>query len=535
MPATSPLVFSFSPVALLASLGAPLKRRVSALLAGAMAFTISSCQESQESAAIEPEAPPQFKVEGETMEFQVLERSDHPGHKTSEYADCLFTARLQMLDPKAGGEPKLVMGAIPAFLDRTLQTGAALRGGDRIRAVVVPFDKAPANYRRVQTADRFGDYLLDYYLLTRVEVLATRNAGEVETPVMAETAPPVIPRERFVRGHGEGPLADLRKARLEREKARIDAMLQANGGTWDEWQKRLRPTLIKLDTIGRETQFAAKKDQLYFNRLPLRNYAEICEDEPHSGPLGGLRLLNAELHRRGIDLLVVPFPTKEDVNAPRFTGVPDETELNPQRVRFHRLLLEHNIEVLDLAPALRAGLAKYPWIYFDNRDVHPADGGVQVAATEITKVLRDYGLGGDDVKPLPVEDTFMHITAETPGFTLGAKYPVTRVLFPETSSVPLDVQRRVIFQGDSFLHVPTHFVKHATVADHVGRLVGFEPETGLREAGANLVLQDLARYPKEKLEGRQVLVFVFGPTRLRSPRSGLARADYEWHQALLPE
>lgn len=470
------------------------------------------------------------------MEFEVLERSDHPGHKTSDYSDCLYTARLRLVDANSsGGDPKLVMGAIPAFLDRNLQTGAAVKPGDRIRAISTPFDKAPERYRRMQTADRFGDYLLDYLLLTDIEIVATRLVGEVAGPVVAEVERPKISPARYVRGPSQGLLAQRRQARMEREKARIESLLQTHGGSWDAWMKQLKGPLRELDLMGRASQFASRKGNLYFNRLPLKNYEELCEDDPLTGPLGALRLLNAELHRLGIDLIVVPFPTKEDIHAGRFTNQPDETEMNPQRLRFHRLLLEHDIEVLDLAPALRKALTEYEFVYFDNRDVHPADGGIQVAGKEIAAVLRDYDLGVDAANVLPVEASVLHVTEEVPGFVLGAKYPATRVIFPQMPAVSPDVQRRVIFQGDSFLNVPSHFVTHATVADHAGRYLGFEPETVLREAGANLILQDLARTPRERLQGRQVLVFVFGPTRLRSPRSGLARADYEWHHALLRE
>lgn len=496
----------------------------------ALAVITVSCRE-REKPATAPSRTPQLG----TMEFEVLERSDHPGHKTSPYADCLYTARLRVIDPKVTAEPKIVMGAIPAFLGRKLQTGAAMRPGDRIRASWLPFDKAPENFRRMQTADRFGDYLLDYLLLTDVQITATRQVSEVSPPAVAARVTPVIPQERFIRPQGAGPLAERRQARVQDEINRIKSLLHANGGTWDAWMKQLKPTHDKLGEMGRASDFAMKKDQHFFNRVSLRAYTEICEDDPHTGPVGALRLLNAELHRRGIDLLVVPFPTKEDVNVHKFVEFPKDAEINPQRLRFHLHLLENNIEVLDLTPALKAALEEHEFVFFDNRDVHPADGGIQVAAREIAKVLHDYGLGVEPAQQPPVKAEWMVINREVPGFTLGAKYPATRVIFPTKSPVPEEVQRRVIFQGDSFLHVPGYFLEHATIADHAGRHLGFEPETVLREAGANLILPDLARTPKEKLQGRLVLVFVFGPTRLRSPRSGLARLDYEWHLALLPE
>ena len=492
----------------------------------------TSCRENESASSVPADS---LRTAANVKVFEVLERSDHPGHKTSDYADCLYTARLREEGAADKDGAKVVVGAIPAFLDRKLQSGAAVKPGDHIRAVWMAFDSAPEKYRRMQTADRFGDYLSEYVLLTDIEIVSTRQVNEVQAPVLAETNVEKIPPSRFIRQQGSGVLAERRQARLDREKARIEALLQSHGGTWKAWMKEIKGPLRRLDLMGRASNFASRKGNLYFNRLPLKNYEELCEDDPLTGPVGALRLLNAELQRRGIDLIVVPFPTKEDVNAGRFTDLPDETELNPQRLRFHRLLLDYDIEVLDLAPALRRALGQYEFVYFDNRDVHPADGGIQVAGREIAQVLKDYGLGLDMDEPLPVHDDVLHVTEDVPGFVRGARYPATRVLFPMEPQFPDGLQRRVIFQGDSFLNVPSHFVTHATVADHVGRYLGFEPETVLREAGANLILQDLARMPKTRLEGRQALVFVFGPTRLRSPRSGLARADYHWHLALLPQ
>ena len=50
--------------------------------------------------------------------FEVLERSEFPNPRSCEYADCLFTARLRVLEPKDGSEARIVMGVIPAFRGR---------------------------------------------------------------------------------------------------------------------------------------------------------------------------------------------------------------------------------------------------------------------------------------------------------------------------------------------------------------------------------------------------------------------------------
>ncbi len=482
----------------------------------------------------EPTADTRSKTAAEAGLFEVVERSEFPDPRTSDYADCLFTARLRVLDPNDGNGAKIVIGVIPAFRERKLQPGSGMRPGDKIRGTSIPFDKAPENLRRMQTADRFGDYLTEMRLLPDVRII--EKAGTTIAPLATPSliVAPAIPPDRFVRAHGADAIALRRKARIETEVGRIRTKLKAHGGTWEAWMNELRGAHGKLEAQSRLNDFNLTNGNLHFTRLPFHTYEELCADDPHTGPVGALRLLNAELHRLGIDLLVVPFPAKEDVNAHRFLDTHGpEDELNPQRLRFHLHLLEQNIEVLDLTPALRRALDAHEFIFFNNRDPHPVDGGIQVAGREIANLLRDYGLGARE--PLPVEPGTFTITDQTPGFIVGAKYPAARVVFPGVSPVPASVQRRVIFQGDSFLHVPSRFVAHATIADHSGRYLGFKPDRFLREAGANLILQDLARMPRAEFAGRKVLVFVFGPTRLRSPRAGLSRADHQWHLALLPD
>jgi hypothetical protein len=320
---------------------------------------------------------------------------------------------------------------------------------------------------------------------------------------------------------------------MARELARMQAELDANGGSWDAWMKRLEPYQNDLEKRAKEAGGTLKVDQHVFARLGLQCYYDLTQDDPQVGPLAALRLLNAELQRHGIDLVAVPFPNKEDVNAHKFLSHhPDApTELNPCRIRCLMRMLEHDIEVIDLAPALRAGLETHPFVYYDNRDTHPADGGIQIAAGEVAKVLADYDLLPADHTLLPVEKTEFVIEKDMEYFTKGSRYPAHRVLF----SADAKPHRAVLLQGDSFLSVPTNYVPNATIADHVGRHLGYRPDKLVREAGANHILPILARLPKSELEGRKVLFFVFGPTRLRSPHSPLMSPELHWHLALFPE
>ena len=478
-------------------------------------------------------------------EFIVIERTETPDPKSSEYADCLYTAKLQVVavdggldgkEEKSGvadgkEEAQIILAAMPAFLNRKLQTGHELAVGDRFRARWVAFEEAPEKFRKMQTADRFGDYLLEYRLVTDAKLVRRGAPITAAAAAGAQEKLPEIPKERFIRAEGTGVYAERRKARITRELARMQAELDANGGTWEAWMKKLAPYQEDLEKRTKEAGGTLKQDQHVFARLGLQCYFDLTQDDPHVGPMAALRLLNAELQRHGIDLVVVPFPNKEDVNAYKFLGKDAPEELNPCRLRCMMRLLEHDIEVIDLVPGLRTALDEHPFVYYDNRDTHPADGGIQVAGREVAKVLADYDLVPANQQPLPIERTEFVIEKDMEYFTKGSRYPAHRVLF----NADVQPRREVLLQGDSFLSVPANYVPGATIADHIGRHLGFRPDKLVREAGANLILQDLARLPKTELEGRKVLFFIFGPTRLRSPHSPLMAPELHWHLALLPE
>lgn len=508
-----------------------------------LAFALTACDGDVPNEAQDKKKHPSDSKEI-TGEFIVIERTGTPNPKTSEYADCLYTAKLQVVQVDGGlngsdenaarasaAEPQIILAAMPAFLNRELQPGHDLAVGDRFRAKWMAFEEAPEHFRKMQTADKFGDYLLEYRLVTDAKLV--RRGAPITAAAMAGAREkmPEIPKERFIRAEGTGVYAERRKARMAREMARMQAELNANGGSWDAWMEKLEPYQEELEKRVKEAGGTLKQDQHVFARLGLQCYFDLTQDDPHVGPLAALRLLNAELKRHGIDLVVVPFPNKEDVNAFKFLGKDAPAELNPCRIRCMMRMMEHDIEVIDLVPALRAALDEYPFVYYDNRDTHPADGGIQVAAGEVVKVLADYDLLPKSPSALPIEQTEFVIEKDTEYFTKGSRYPAYRVLYPPDAKA----HRGVLLQGDSFLSVPANYVPNATISDHIGRHLGYRPDKLVREAGANLILQDLARLPKSELEGRKVLFFVFGPTRLRSPHSPLMAPELHWHLALLPE
>jgi lysophospholipase L1-like esterase len=95
-----------------------------------------------------------------------------------------------------------------------------------------------------------------------------------------------------------------------------------------------------------------------------------------------LARLQAAVEADGAELIVLPFPTKEEVYLPILGEQP-----NRLAQPFERALEQRGIETLDLLPALRAGAAAGEDLFFEI-DLHPNAAGQQAIAEQVRDALQ---------------------------------------------------------------------------------------------------------------------------------------------------
>ncbi|TLD72378.1 hypothetical protein FEM03_03200 [Phragmitibacter flavus] len=464
----------------------------------------------------------QSRATGKTT-FQIIDRSNLPPAATNPYPDCLFSAKVKMTDGT------FAFVNLPGFLDRKPQPAAALKPGDTVSASLVPLDQAPEDIQRLQIADKFADFVLPQYYSPNIRIIESSKIAVSPSPESIPTIPP----QRYLRPSKQDAYSVQRQRRIDTEKQRIRNLLDQNGGSWEKWRHQITPIEKQLKERADQAGGFLKSGPHFFRSIPSKVFRELCDDDIHLGPIGMLRLLNAELARIGIDLIVVPFPEKEIVNLTQFDpNLPSDIVAVPDRLRLHLQLLEHDIEVIDLAPALRAALDEHDQVFMPSSDPHPLHGGIAVTSLAIAERLKDYGIGNATMMPSFITETQQFTIADSSAEDLSETGPFTAVrALPPPNFTPQTPT--YMLAGDSFLHVPYRYVKDASIPSHVAAYAGGQGAKIVQEGGSNHLLVSLARRPKETFQNQRVCFFVFGPRRFRASHQ-LTEEIYHWLPALLP-
>jgi hypothetical protein len=328
---------------------------------------------------------------------------------------------------------------------------------------------------------------------------------------------------------------------MEQDIAGIREGLERHGGTFEAWQNGLRPMLDDLFRQGRRAQGGVlKQGPYYFEHLRDGDYARICaQADRGEGPFKMLVSMSRQLRARGVDLIAIPYPQKEEVNADVFTELaPQDGVFEPWRLNFVLKLLEADVEVLELIPALRAARATTPDLFYPVHDGHPADSGLRAAAKAIATRLERYELL---TRPGFVPKKFGSAKV---GFATNHRekdapmreYLATEITWADGSFIrdeDDDSHTPVLVLGDSFTAVPKPYgARNASICYQLAPYLGELPDLLASMGGAPQFLKVMAREGGSLFEGRCVAVFMFSPNALLNDSTD---EEAQWSVIDLPE
>jgi hypothetical protein len=480
---------------------------------------------------------------------QIIQASAIPSPKLSDYADCLYTAEVKILEIRSDLRvPREIVLVLPAFTKRTFTSEAAFKEGQVIDAEIIPHEKAGERLKTMQRSDTLTRFDLQVYdsLSAKVSTRAPESfvarpdsyfQGVAENTGIKKTPPAAAP----VRYPWSAKAALDRQAVIARDKATILKAYADNGSDWVKWYESRYDLYEDIDAqILASNSGELLKGRLQCGRFVHGKYRLLCEagEAGEQGPLKMLSSLNAQLRARGIDLIVVPFPAKEDVHAEVFSSKASaDGWFQPYRQKFFLQLLEADIEVIDLIQPLRAARNRFPFVFYDEIDQHPADGGIQVAAEEVARRLARYDLNESapdlklQLKPVKVEKTSDRGTAS---------YPATQVASEDGTSleVPLNSGSPVIIMGDSYTRIPHQYLpggNGCAIPMHLAHRLGVLPDHLVRMGSSAQAMHLLAREGGNYLANRRVLVFIFANNRLfGTVARNVQHKDDDWNMLELP-
>ena len=445
------------------------------------------------------------------------EVSPLPNPLDSPYADCMQVVHLQDIRDWPSDLPtppeEGVLLIWPGFVDRKLTASASLIAGDAVTLQPVAMTAIDEELRSTQRVDTLEGFTLPMYFAREVEHI--RDFRDPKEKIEAPRAAAVVPSlAEILQAPFERKLnADRQKIIAERVAA-LERMAGEHGG-WEAWSAATHPFYYDL----RKSLAASKASGLrhghhVFERTYNHRFTDLLRlEEPPA--LKMLVALDRELARKGIDLLVVPFPLKEEINASLFSDVgPAEGSLSPARLQCMHWLLKYDVEVVDLAPALREARDFRPWLYYDFDDHHPAQGGIELAAEVIAKRLQRYKF-----KPVYKGLSRQLIEFEMPATYMKrfqmrgevTSYPARQVVQSHGGFLPRsDKQSPVLLIGDSFTRVPMLYgVGHAGLREQIAFESGIFPRSMSIYGSAARIMRNLRREGPDYLEGVKVCVFVF--------------------------
>lgn len=417
--------------------------------------------------------------------------------------------------------------AMWAFKNRRMEPLATLQPGTDILVSVIPFDKADEKVRTTQRSDEIQEYDLGMYWALNVtpvtfddalpkplksKAFSASKVGLLTSPgIQTNSKPTAHVRENVAR-----------KVAIEKELRSIEAALIAHGGNWKDWDDSLVPLREDIERKAFENGgFLKEENYYYYTSLNTMKWGtEKSVKTRWNQAFRALVRLNNELRERGIDLILVPFPFREEIHADVFSDLaPPDMITMPYKLMFFHALLKADVEVINLGPLFREKGRSFPLLYYNCRDAHPADGAIQLAAEATAQRLGRYQFASD---AHAMDGTFtskivhFRVTPPRKSFPKDAEFPATVVLDANGTPLrPSDPRSPLLVMGDSFIGVPEYFgVPSASFVAHLAKETGVIPVRLVVQSGTPQIMQHLARKGHAFLDERRVCVFAFNANYL---------------------
>lgn len=437
--------------------------------------------------------------------------------------------------------------AMWAFKNRRMEPDATLQPGADILVSVIPFDKADEKVQTTQRSDEIGEYDLGLYWALNVTPVTLddalrkplKNDASLASKVDLLTSPGIQVNSKAT-AHAREKVA--RKLSIEKDLRSIESALMAHGGNWKAWDDSLAPLREDIERKGfKNGGFLEEGNYYYYTSLNEMKWGtEKSLETRWKQVFRALVRLNTELRERGIDLILVPFPYREEINAGVFSDLaPQDMITMPYKLMFFHALLKADVEVINLGPLFREKGRSFPFLYYNCRDAHPADGAIQLAAEATARRLDRYQFTSDaHARREKYTSKIVHFSVTPPrtSFPKDAVFPATVVL--DENGAPLqtsDPQSLLLVMGDSFIGVPEYFgVPSANFVAHLAKETGVISARLVVQSATPQIMQHLARKGHAFLNERRVCVFAFNINYLFHIYRFDETPDIEWTIIDLP-
>ena len=466
------------------------------------------------------------------LEGTLQECSAIPDPQKSDYPDCRFVCHFEGNSVLAGVPcPQELSLVIEAFENYKLLGTNDLKAGDKVRLLIVSFEKLPDEQKTTQQADELNLFSLENYYVVgiyRIDkftddlslALPASGIGFSGSPAkyisvfQRNINPPLTEDELRTQASAiSGDLAEINRILAEYTQEKRHDLRGAFLKSWKAEQEKDKPGYNRINNI-----VWRNIDNSYW-ALPASYGFDVGEQKISEDKMQAILALHDFLEANGCQLIVSLVPNLYEISArvinKEFRNIPDF-----QTATIAKQLLENGIETVYASEEIIKNYNRYPFAFFYPSNGHPSDT-TQDVLTEITaqKLTRYHFAETLDPK-LFSSDFAPHVYNDDKNYgypancdigknTPGNAYCCRRVLYDGKVINP-DHNSPVLVIGNSYIQTPMTFPdSFPTILSskiNIGidsyRVGGYGPMTA--------IVQSLFSSPEKMLSGKKIVVLGIG-------------------------
>ncbi len=283
--------------------------------------------------------------------------------------------------------------------------------------------------------------------------------------------------------------------------------------------------------LGRDHWLFYRPDIEHLTGPPFLSPAHLAKrrQSPHTqpDPLAAIRDFHRQLRDRGIQLLIVPIPSKGAIASHHLTGNPSAHPDNPSSQSFLQTLENEGITTLNLRPLFRSHQTAHPDAdLYLRTDTHWTPQAMQLAASAIAKHI------APNTPPDPSPTVPLKLTHQGDLVPMLGTDPATSARFQETAHLEQvtrgsglwrpDPRADVLLLGDSFANIfslnSMGWGESAGLAEHLSHSINNPLDAITRNsdgafATREMLAAQLAR-GHDRLAGKRWVVWAFAEREL---------------------
>jgi len=447
-----------------------------------------------------------------------------PDPKKSDYPDCRFTCHFMGKCITAGCPcPRELQLVLDGFRNYRLLGTKNLKAGDKVRCIILPYEKLPENRKSTQQADDLDLISLDSYYVARIEKIVDFSASDI-IPFTQTEEKYISVFERNFNPPVSAELDKMQQDAIAADLTKINAMLEG----WDREK-------IKQTNEAFQKAWAAEKakDKPGYNRVKVGGQTYVWRNVENSfwalpenylfcygytslNPknLEALVALRDFLHANGCQFIVSLVPHLYDISArimnPDSRHIPDFLSAFTAQE-----LLKNGIETIYHSDELIKNYNRCPLAFDYPHDVHPSDTCQNVAAELVAEKIRRYGfareLDPDKFSTVLSDYWRKDETSRWPSACdIGNNQPGTpylchRVLYDGKPIRPVS-KSPILVIGNSFIQTPAPMPEAFPALLASKLFVGISAKRVNADGPLLVIPHNLMKDPEGYLKGKKVVL-----------------------------